>query len=150
MSAIHAVRRATLPWLDEDAWRETRNQGGGANGQAGIAYVEHGSDTPEQMSLCWTCPLPATWCVGGDEVVDWAPCPLVRVARGLPPFERPELDALWAARGMRYRDARGRATRQARELLRRLHAACMARHVEREARNIAARAVAQAVREARR
>ena len=134
---------ATLPWDEPDY---PKNHGMG-NGQAGVPKITFPEADDEEITTCRTCPLPWDWCVGGEDKTDLSPCPLVRIARGVPPFEREELDALWAAEetGTHYKDARGYTTPRAKQLLKRLHEACAARHIEREAQDIVRRDMAHAV-----
>ena len=105
---------ATPVWEDCDAAPDPANIGAGM-GQPG--QPRHYNTAPaDEILICRTCPLPCGWCVGGEETADWAPCPLVRIERGLPSFEQPELDALWAAGSVQYKYPSGKTTAQAAEM----------------------------------
>jgi len=144
---VSGLIHATSIWDDIEY---PKNHGMGY-GPVGVSKIDHLKTDPGEIMTCRTCPLPCDWCVGGEDNTDVSPCPLVRVKRDVPPFEREELDALWAAdaAGMQYKDERGYTTPRAKQLLNRLHEACVARHIEREAQDIIQRDRAHAVKACR-
>lgn len=86
--------KACLTWDSIDA--ELPAQPRETLGYENIARTPQ-AQSRENKRICLTCPLPLSWCRGGEEQPNHTPCPFLRHKYGLPELTGQELAAIWVA-----------------------------------------------------